>query len=125
VKLLIDEMFATAIAEQLRARGRDVVSVHETPDLEGASDEELLRVAVAADRAIVTENVQDFRPLQAAAPASRRPCPALIFTTNRQYPRANTRTSGRLVAALDRLLEAKAVPSGAIFLTPMSGSDHL
>lgn len=125
MKLLLDEMFPSTSAVQLRARGHDVVAVHEDPDLEGASDEELVLVAVSAGRAIVTENVQDFRPLQAAALASGRPSPVLIFTTNRQFPRAHARTGGRLVAALERFLEAGAAPSGAIFLKPEPGSDHL
>ena len=125
MKLLIDEMFPNSIAVQLRARGRDAISVHEDPELEGASDEELVLAAVSCGRAIVTENVQDFRLLQATALASGQPCPVLIFTTNRPFPRGNSRTSGRLVTALDRLLEAGAALSGAIFLKPSSSIDPL
>ena len=41
MKLLLDEMYAPAIAEQLRARGHDVASVHDAAYrvLEGEPDE--------------------------------------------------------------------------------------
>ena len=111
-------MFPGSVAAQLRNRGHDVVSVHDDAELEGTSDQELMLAAVSSGRAIVTENVQDCLPLQGAALASDRPCPVLIFTTNRQFPRANARTNGRLMAALDQLLAGRPMPSGSIFLKP-------
>ena len=53
----------------------------------GAPDEEVFAAAIAEERAIVTENVPDFRRLEADALASDAPTPGLIFTTNRQFPR--------------------------------------
>ena len=69
MKLLLDEMYAATIAEQLRGRGHDVVSVHD-PDyrrLEGAPDEEVWACSVTDGRALVSENVPDFRRIEAAA----------------------------------------------------------
>ena len=56
MKLLLDEMYAATVAEQLRARGHDVVSVHDPEHrrLEGALDEEVFATAVAEERALVT-----------------------------------------------------------------------
>jgi hypothetical protein len=67
LRLLLDEMYAPAVAVELRARGHDVLSVHEAdPALVGAADSEVLSAAVSAERVLVTENVRDFRPLEIA-----------------------------------------------------------
>lgn len=104
MKLLLDEMWAPAIAEALRDRGHAVVAVAERPDLRGLPDEAIYDVAQADGWVIVTENVVDYRPLAAAAVRAGRAYPPIIYTSNRAYPRANRRTAGRLVAALDDLL---------------------
>jgi hypothetical protein len=41
LKLLLDEMYPSFIARELRTRGHDVVSVHESPG-SGTSDERVL-----------------------------------------------------------------------------------
>lgn len=69
MKLLLDEMYPSLIARELRARGHDVVSVHESPG-RGASDEEVLDHARSQGRAVITENVRDYRPLAEALLAS-------------------------------------------------------
>lgn len=120
MKLLIDEMFPPALAEQLRARGHDVESVHD-PDgevHEGAPDEEVFAAAATSGRALVTENVPDFRRLEARALAAGDAVPMLVFTTNRQFPRGDKRTLGRLVAALDGLLTTDPEPTSPMFLRP-------
>jgi hypothetical protein len=51
VRLLLDEMYSLAIAAGCRARGVDVVSVHERPELEGEPDDaEVLRAAAREGR---------------------------------------------------------------------------
>jgi predicted nuclease of predicted toxin-antitoxin system len=124
VKLLLDEMYAPMIAEQLRARGHDVASVHdpEFRSLEGEPDEEVWAAAIADDRALVSENVQDFRRIEAAALASAQPVARLVFTTDRQFPRGDPATLGRLVTALDALLGAEPVPTTALFLRPATSA---
>ena len=107
MKLLLDEMWAPAIAQALRDRGHEVVAVAERLDLRGLPDEAIFDAALAEGWVIVTENVVDYRPLAADAMRAGRPHPGLIFTSNRAYPRANRRTAGRLVAALDHLLSTR------------------
>ena len=107
MKLLLDEMWAPAIAAALRDRGHDVVAVAERRDLRGMPDAAIVEAAQAEGWVIVTENVVDYRPLAADAMRAGRDSPAIIYTSNRAYPRANRRTAGRLVAALDALLAAR------------------
>jgi predicted nuclease of predicted toxin-antitoxin system len=120
MKLLLDEMYAPAIAEQLRARGHDVASLHDPSyrALEGEPDEDVWAAAVADDRALVSENVQDFRRLEADALALAQPRAPLIYTADRQFPRGDPATIGRLVTALDALLTAEPNLTAALFLKP-------
>ena len=123
MKLLLDEMYPASVAEQLRLRGHDAVSLHD-PDyrrLEGAPDEEIFATAAAAERAIVTENVPDYRRLEAAALARGQPVPGLVYTTNRQFPRGEPATTGKLVLALAVLLDAREELRSSIFLAPPPG----
>lgn len=61
---------------------------------------------VAEGRAIVTENVADFVELHRASVITGRDHFGLIFTSPRQFPRT-TRAIGRLVRALDALLDVR------------------
>jgi predicted nuclease of predicted toxin-antitoxin system len=118
VKLLLDEMYPPVVAEQLRARGHDVASVHdpEYRRLEGAPDQEIFAATLAEERALVTENVPDFRRLEADALARGEAHAILVFTSNRQFPRGEPGTTGRLVAALHVLLSDAPVLRGSHFL---------
>jgi predicted nuclease of predicted toxin-antitoxin system len=118
MKLLLDEMYTPMIAEQLRARGHDVASVHdpEFRALEGEPDEEVWVAAIAEDSVLVTENVQDFRRIEANALARAQPVARLVFTTDRQFPRGDPATLGRLVTALDALLIAQPDLATPLFL---------
>jgi predicted nuclease of predicted toxin-antitoxin system len=109
VRLLLDEMYDPAIAHQLRVRGHDVQSVGERHDLVGQSDADVFAVAEREQRAVMTENVQDFVPL-ARTWQQREPHWGLLLTTNRRHPRAQSATLGRLVRAVDALL-SEASPS--------------
>lgn len=109
MKLLLDEMYAPAIAAELRARGHDVASAHD-PDsrvLAGASDSDVLAAARREERVLVTENVRDYRRLESellAGGGSRHA--GLVYTTDRRFPRGDPATTGRLVRALDALIRA-------------------
>lgn len=116
LRLLLDEMWPPSIAEALRKRGHDVVAVAERPELRGQRDDAIYRAAWAEERALVTENVADFRPLAAADARAGRPHPPLVFTSNRTFPRGNARTAGRLVAALDRLITGPDAQRGEHWL---------
>lgn len=111
-------MYAPAVAEQLRARGHDVLSIHDPGFrwLEGEPDREVFAVAVSEGRAVVTEDVAGFGQLEAESLAQSEQSPGLIFTTNRQFPRGDPATIGRLVLALDALLREPPSLVVAIFL---------
>ena len=116
VRLLLDEMWPPAIASALRARGHDVVAVAERPELRGWADETIFQEALVRGRAIVTENAADYRPLAARALRAGRRSPALILTSDRAYPRADRRTIGRLVVALDALVSTRDAIEGEHWL---------
>lgn len=105
MKLLLDELYSSAIAIELRARGHDALSVREVaPALAGALDADVLRYAASERRTLVTENVRDYRPLETALLADGGHHHGIVYTTDRQFPRGSPHTVGSLVRALDALL---------------------
>ena len=97
---MLDEMWASALAVQLRSRGLDAIAVLDRPDLRGKPDDVVFAVAQEEERTIVTENVRDFRMLADDALRSGHSHFGLVYTTNRTFPRHDPRTAGRLVIAL-------------------------
>jgi predicted nuclease of predicted toxin-antitoxin system len=87
VKLLLDEMYAPAVAALLRDWGHDAIAVKERADLIGLPDEDLVRIATADDRAVVTENIRDFARLNLLFSARGQPPSGLVFTLSRRFPR--------------------------------------
>lgn len=120
MKLLLDEMFSGVLAQQLRRRGHDVVGIQDPgcARLQGASDRDVFEAALAEHRTIVTEDVSGFRSLEISAVAEGRAVPHFIFTTDRQFPRGEPATLGRLVRALDELLSSEAELPAVTFLRP-------
>ena len=118
MRLLLDEMYPATLAEQLRKRGHDVVSVHDADYqyLQGVPDGEVFSAAIADDRALLTENVADFRRLETESLAHGAPCSRLIFTTNRRFPRGQAGTVGRLILELDAALAEPRQGSESFFL---------
>jgi len=106
LRLLIDEMYPPAIAEQLRRRGHDVDAVTAHAELRSLSDPDLFRVAQDQRRAVVTENIADFISLVNDYDHRGRAHHGLILVDPAKYPRGGARTIGRMVTALDRLLHA-------------------
>lgn len=106
MRLLLDEMYTPAVAEALRARGHDVVSVHDLAYrfLAGASDADVLAAARGEECTLVTENVRDFRLLEGALLVEGSHHAGLVFTSNRQFPRGDPATTGHLIQALEALL---------------------
>lgn len=105
MRLLLDEHYSPRIAQQLRRRGHDVVSVSERADLIGVSDSDLLRLAAAERRAIVTENVADFVELTRQFAGREEDHYGVIFTSSR-FPRSRA-TIGVFVRQLGRLLRLR------------------
>jgi predicted nuclease of predicted toxin-antitoxin system len=113
-------MYPAVLAEQLRVRGHDVASLRDSDyrELEGQADEDIWASAIANERALVTENVGDFRRVEALALARCEPTTQLILTTDRKFPRGDPKNVGRLVLALDALLTAGHDTTSALFLKP-------
>jgi predicted nuclease of predicted toxin-antitoxin system len=104
VTFYLDEDLAPTIAQQLRRRGTDAVSVHDV-GMTGLSDLAQLDHAAAAGRALVTRNVRHFRVLGDDRIRSQTPhagivlCPAslrgseyrvivdALIQLSRRYPR--------------------------------------
>jgi predicted nuclease of predicted toxin-antitoxin system len=99
VRLLLDEMLSPAIARELRARGHDVRAVAEHPDRAPLSDPEVMTLERAERRAIVTNNVRDFRLLHAEAVTPGGPGHFGMIFMSGNYKRTMN-DIGRIVAAL-------------------------
>jgi predicted nuclease of predicted toxin-antitoxin system len=87
VKALLDEQLSLQIAVLLRQTGHDVQAVTERPDLLGRSDRIIFEVASDEGRAVITNNIKDFRPLAAEWLAQGRVHAGLIL-----LPSTRTRT---------------------------------
>jgi predicted nuclease of predicted toxin-antitoxin system len=99
VRLLVDQNIAARVADLLRRAGHDAVHVSEL-GLQRAEDDEILRVALAGDRVIVSEDT-DFGALLARA-GVRAPSFVLIRSAAPMTPDAQ---AFLLVAALQRLVD--------------------
>lgn len=98
MKALLDEQLSAQIAVLLRQIGHDVQAITERPDLMGRSDSIIFEVAGSEGRAVITNNVKDFRPLAAEWLAQGRVHAGLIL-----LPAARTRTRGAIAALADRI----------------------
>ncbi|MHB8431733.1 MAG: DUF5615 family PIN-like protein [Acidimicrobiales bacterium] len=61
MRALLDEQLSPQIAVLLGQAGYDVVAVAERDELAGRSDRSILEAASSEQRAVVTDNVKDFR----------------------------------------------------------------
>ncbi len=104
LKLLLDEMLSPVIAEQLRARGHNVEAICGHPLHQALSDSEVLDLARAEHRAVVTNNIVDFRPLHHDAITPGGPGHFGMIFIAANYRRTKDDT-GRIVSALEAILE--------------------
>jgi hypothetical protein len=103
VKALLDEQLSPQIAVLLRKAGYDVEAVAERDDLVGSSDRVVFEAACREGRAVVTNNIKDFRPLAAEYLAQGRVHAGLGL-----LPSARTRSRDAIAAiarAIDNVLE--------------------
>ena len=105
MRLLLDEHFSPAIADELRSRGHDVLAVAAIQELRQCGDSDLLTWATEQGRALVTENVADFVALHRQALSRGERHGGIVVTSPHRFPRS-TAGVGALVAALDELLHA-------------------
>lgn len=97
--LLLDEMLAPAVAEQLLAVGIDAVAISADASLRGMPDPEVLELAARQSRVLVTDNIQDFAPLAASWSAQGRTHGGLLFVSSKSFPQTRGRMTG-IAAAL-------------------------
>ena len=116
-QLLLDEMFSGVIAEQLRAKGHDVLTVVADPALTGLADDQILAHATAARRALVTANIKDFILLDARYRAASQAHAGLILVSAKTFPQDHTFT-GAVISALSTLLDqpSQIQPGQVLFL---------
>lgn len=108
MKALLDEHLSGSLAAELRSRGLDVEAVVERPELVGRSDDEIVDFASTAGRAVVTNNVKDFRPIAAARLADGRGHGGLIL-----LPAKRSRTRAALISLADGIAAVmRANPDG-------------
>ena len=93
MKVILDEQLSPHIATLLRKAGFDVEAVADREDLVGRSDRFILEVACREGRAVVTNNIKDFRPLAAEWLAHGRVHAGLIM-----LPSTRTRTRNTIAA---------------------------
>lgn len=98
MKALLDEQLSPHIAVLLREAGYDVQAVAERPDLLGRSDRLVFETASSEGRAVITNNVQDFRPLAAEWLAQGNVHAGLIL-----LPSSRSRTKDAIAALADRI----------------------
>ncbi len=118
-RILLDEMFHPSIAAALTERGHDCRSDVSDLTLRQRADSELVAIAVAEGRAVVTNNVVDFERLRRTRIAEGSPVPPLIYTSDAAFPRTR-RYVARIVEALDAALKTDAVTQhgGVLWLSP-------
>lgn len=105
MKLLLDEHYAPELASSLRERGHDVGAVAERIDLRHLVDVDILAVATAEGRAVVTEDAKDFVPIGARRLPSREAHFGIVLVSPNALPRSR-HGFGRIIRALDTLLTA-------------------
>lgn len=82
MKVLLDAQMSHDIAEILRARGQDAEAVTARPDLpDDLPDDEVMEVAHREGRVVVTNNIQDFRPIAADRLANGKGHSGLILVS--------------------------------------------
>ena len=116
--LLLDEMFSGSIAEQLRAKGHDVIAAVADPTLAGLSDDQILAHATDTRRALVTASIKDFMPLDARYRAASQNHAGLILVSTRTFPQDRNFTAA-IMSALSALLDQpdQIQPGQVTFLT--------
>jgi len=121
VKVLLDEQLSPQIAVLLRKAGYDVDAVAERDDLVGRSDRVVFGLACSEGRAVVTNNIKDFRPLAAEYLAQGRTHSGLIL-----LPSTRTRSRGAIAAialAIEAVLSANpdGLSASERWIGPLTG----
>lgn len=98
MKALLDEQLSPEIAALPRQLGHDVDAVAGRPDLVGRSDTFIFEAACSENRAVITNNIKDFRPIAAQWLAQGRVHAGLILV-----PSSRTRTRDAKAVLAERI----------------------
>ena len=112
-------MLSPAIARELRERGHDVLAIAEHPGWAALSDPEALAVARTERRAVVTNNLRDYRPLHSDAitPGGPGHFGMIFMPGNYRRTKADTgRVISALKAKLTEYLSDKDLENGECWL---------
>ena len=93
MRALLDEQLSPQLAVMLRQADYDVDAVADREDLVGRSDRFIFEAACSEGRAVVTNNIKDFRPLAAEWLAQGRVHAGLIL-----LPSTRTRSRNAIAA---------------------------
>lgn len=104
LRCLLDEQLSREIARLLRERGLDAQAVQERSALVARPDEQLMDVAAAEKRALVTNNVKHFRPVAAERLARGAGHAGLILLAAR-HPRTRA-AAPSIAAAIEAIMRA-------------------
>ncbi len=118
--LLLDEMFSDAIAQELCARGHDVLAVVADPALVAVPDEQILAHAAATGRALVTANIRDFIPLDAGYRAAGRAHAGLILVQTKTFRQDRTYTTAITKALSPLLDQPNSIQGDQVLFLPRS-----
>jgi predicted nuclease of predicted toxin-antitoxin system len=102
LRLLLDEQLSPAIAEQLRSCRHDAVCVADA-GLSGLPDDRVLSWASGEHRAVVTNNIRDFRLLHGEYLRASQSHYGIVLVPTGKFGLRRDRL-GSLIAALDELL---------------------
>ena len=120
MKVLLDEQLSPQIARLLRERGLDAQAIVERTDLPHAPDHEVIEIASREQRAVMTNNVKDFRPLAAERIANGRGHAGLIL-----HPASRGRSrdaTGTLADAIEAVMRAHpdGIPDAEHWIGPLA-----
>jgi hypothetical protein len=113
LRLLLDEMYSPALASALRDAGMDAVTVAEL-GLTGRPDPDVFAAAVAADRAVLTENTADFTRLGAEHIEAGRHHMGILIALSTRFSRRPSGTA-QLVDAI-RAVEGEELDDRVMYL---------
>lgn len=118
MRLLLDEMYAPALAGLIRSEGIDATSIVET-GRSGTPDAEVFSIALAEDRVLLTENVADFVQIASAHSSTGLRHPGVLIALSSRFSR---RPAGfaSLVAAIAAVRD-DALVDRIVYLSPIAG----
>jgi len=104
LRCLLDEQLSREIARLLRERDLDARAAQERSGLVARPDEQVMDVAAAEQRALVTNNIKHFRPVAAERLARGAGHAGLILLPAR-HPRTRAATPS-IAAAIEAIMRA-------------------